>query len=211
MKRIFSVFCLVCIMLTCSTSRLDAQDLLEDDLYISFEEMTEIVTDLCNDYDIVINFQNENEVTHFLKADVYEELAILEESLQVDRSPNYTVEYVEIPTGIQPFFRYSKEYISYVYLSNSTFTGAEMEFKFTATIYDGTMTFVSISNITSRQYGIGNFFKSWTPISSNYTISRDKKTATVETMGTLVTEYNFLGVLTTYTYDHVIGRVIHVS
>ena len=73
------------------------------------------------------------------------------------------------------------------------------------------ITFQSISNIHSRQYGYGAGFVRWTQKSSSSTISSDKKTAQVSAVGTLVTQYTILGRTDTYTYDHVVGMNIRAA
>ena len=107
-------------------------------------------------------------------------------------------------------FHYTRKYTSYANASNGVSGNATIEISCTGTIYDGTITFVSVSNISTRRYGTAIGFISWTQTNSDYTISEDKKLANVNATGTLVTRWNVLGVEYSAAYDHMIGMIIHV-
>lgn len=174
---------------------------------ISFRDAFAQIEELCAKYDVALNVLDPQNDQTFLKTDLQEELKRLEKGFVSNQTPVYTKVFVNAP--ITPMsFLYTRDYTTYAYASNSATTGATIELKCTGTINDSTTTFYKVDGITTRPYGVANGLKSWTQISSSVSFSTNKKTATVEATGTLVTESNILGVPVTYTYDHVIGMVI---
>lgn len=103
---------------------------------------------------------------------------------------------------------YTKTYTTYANLRNGRLGNATIELTCSGTIYDGSITFTSISNIATRQYGSAFNFVSWTQNNSGYTYMDNKKKANVWAEGTLVTEANIAGQVFRQTQDHGIGMII---
>lgn len=199
-------------MVVLFSSNLYAID-VEKSEFVSSGEIVEALRNVYEKYDGSFILHSVNNDIHYTKAELMEEICKLETSLKATKSELVVEPIIEgsgngfdiVPQG----FHYTREYTSYINASNGVSGNATIEISCTGTIYDGTITFVSVSNISTRRYGTATGFISWAQTSSDYTISEDKKFANVNATGTLVTRLNVLGVEYSAAYDHVIGMLIH--
>lgn len=108
-------------------------------------------------------------------------------------------------------FAYTKTYTTYANLSNGVLGNATIELKCNGTINDSTISFISISNISTRQYGSAFNFVSWTQTDSGYSYMDNNTKADVWAEGTLVTEANIAGQVFRTTLDHGIVMIIQAQ
>ena len=197
-SKIFSILIIVTLLMASLSSKASEN-------MISQKELDKQIKNLCTKYDVEVSLShNEGFVTEKEATDY---LTQLENAFSKPRNSTMNGKL----SDIQPYFNYQKNYSAIVRAINTPLTFADIEISCTGTIYDGKITFQSISNIHSRQYGYGAGFVSWTQKSSSSTISSDKKTAQVSVVGTLVTQYTILGRTDTYTYDQVVGMNIRAA
>jgi len=181
--------------------------------FVSSDEIVEALRNVYEKYGRNFVLYSVSDNIRYTKTELQKEISKLDARLKEAKSEVFIEPIIEandndfdiVPQG----FHYTRKYTSYVNASNGITGNAVIEISCTGTIYDGTITFVSVSNISTRRYGSATGFVSWTQNSSDYTISEDKKFANVTATGTLVTRLNILGVEHSASFDHVIGMVIH--
>ena len=173
--------------------------------YVAKEVIAEKIESICEEYGVGFQLVSYDDSKRYTSEEVNSVLANLENSLRNTSRVHYT--YLE--SGISPrVMETNKTYTSYGYASNGVNGGASLEISCDAKINVGSISFMSISNISTRQYGSATNFVSWTQIGSSYEYLEGGRKARVEATGTLVTEMNILGVNHRETADHVIGMII---
>ena len=184
--------------------------IMAQEQYVSKEVVLERVESLCEEYDVTIEFVSYNDSLMYTIEEVDKELERLEEDLKQYQKYHYI--YVNDPVNINSrVMELDKTYTSYVYADNGLSGGAQIEISCDAKINLGSISFISVKNISTRQYGIATNFVSWTQNDSYYSYLEGGRLAEVVAEGTLVTEMELLGQRTRYTYDHVIGMIINAA
>lgn len=182
--------------------------------YVSQEEILIRLKSLYDKYGVGFEYISSEENINYTEADVQRELKKLEESLKNIEIKTYIEDEqiansdITLENVISPRFLYTKTYTSYENLSNGISGNATIELSCKATIYDGTITFTDISNISTRQYGTATGFVSWSQNSSDFSYLEGRTIADISAIGTLTTQVTILGQIHRATYDHTIGMYI---
>lgn len=173
--------------------------------YVDKEVIAERIEKLCEENGVDFQLISYDDSKRYTTEEVNSTLASFESALKNTNRVHYT----NVGTGISArVMETEKTYTSYGYASNGVSGGATLEITCTAKINLGSISFMGISNISTRQYGSATNFVSWTQTDSSYEYLEGGRKAQVEATGTLVTEMNILGVNHRETADHVIGMII---
>lgn len=191
----------VCGMLFCQMNILaEAQE-----YYVCKEVIAEQIEKICKENGVDFELVSYDDSKKYTIEEVNRTLNALEDSLKNTDRVHYT--HVETSTSAR-VMEANKTYTSYAYASNGVTGGATLEISCNAKINMGSISFMSISNIATRQYGSATNFVSWNQTGSSYSYLEGGRKAQVEATGTLVTEMDILGVRHRETADQVMRMVI---
>lgn len=177
--------------------------------FVPVEQIIQEIVQIYEKYGVTYDLVEYDDTVKFTREELDLELEKLDEAFA-----NYEYYYNagEAKVGYSSLrLMYTKTYTTYANLSNGLLGNATIELKCNGTIYDGTLTFTSISNISTRQYGSSFNFVSWTQTDSGYSYMDNNKKADVWAEGTLVTEVNIVGQVFRTTLDHGIGMIIQAQ
>lgn len=181
----------------------------KETVYVDNEQITFQINELYNKYNMGYEFISYEGTKQYTLEEVNIELSKLEDTLKNISIVEYSYVNMFDNNEITPnVMEITKNYTTYGYADNGITGGAQIELTCTAKINLGSNSFMSISNISTRQYGSATNFISWTHKSSSYSYEEMGRHARVEAEGTLVTELTILGVKHRTTNDHIIGMVI---
>lgn len=203
------LICCVCIWLVFYNSLI----LVNAQNYIDSTEVQRRVTELSSKYNVQVEVLETSESEDITEEELQQELEKLEEMLKVLTTSFYVEEPSEGGAMLNSMARVmeiNKTYTTYAYLTNSLLAGAQIELSCNAKINIGSGEFMSISNISTRQYGGANYFVSWTQTGSGFSYINGGTQASVWANGTLVTEVDILG-RSRMTLDHTIMMTINAN
>lgn len=177
--------------------------------YVPAKQVVKEIAQIYENYGIDYSLESMDNSVQLTRIEVDNELLKLEEAL---KSYVYFFDagIADVSTN-NSRFAYTKTYTTYANLSNGVLGNATIELSCSGTINDSTISFISISNISTRQYGSAFNFVSWTQTDSGYTKFDNNRKADVWAEGTLVTEANIAGQVFRQTQDYGIGMVIQAQ
>lgn len=177
--------------------------------YVPAKQVVKEIAQIYENYGIDYSLESMDNSVQLTRIEVDNELLKLEEAL---KSYVYFFDagIADVSTN-NSRFAYTKTYTTYANLSNGVLGNATIELSCSGTINDSTISFISISNISTRQYGSALNFVSWTQTDSGYTKFDNNRKADVWAEGTLVTEANIAGQVFRQTQDYGIGMVIQAQ
>ncbi|MCL2717998.1 MAG: hypothetical protein FWE14_04380 [Lachnospiraceae bacterium] len=179
--------------------------------HITSEEISSMILALYDKHGIEGEIISYNESVQYTRDEVELELVILESNLIHQK--NNSTSLLMIDTHSDPRMRVMEMTTNIkVGRTVTNVTGAaDLEISCTVKTNLGSVSIMSITNISSRQLGGTVNFISWTQNSGTWSSTDGNKTATVTVRGTLRTEATILGQKVGTTSDHTINVGIRAT